>query len=123
MKANLSFRFKNFLPKQNSKMPSKKYLTEKKNSPQERQSLKLKKQLVKRKLMRVKLNMNQAKKKPKKSSQRAKKKSKMQKIKSQIFLNTNGTYITEMITRAIQDLEKMPKELILLPLYSLYSSL
>lgn len=35
----------------------------------------------------------------------------------------NGTYITEMITRAIQDLEKMPKELILLPLYSLYSSL
>ena len=67
--------------------------------------------------------MNQAKKKLMKSLLRAKKKSKMQRIKSQIFLNTNGMYITEMITRATQDLEKMPKELILLPLYSLYSSL
>ena len=40
VKASLNFRFKNFLPKQNSKMPSKKYLMEKKNSPQEIQPLK-----------------------------------------------------------------------------------
>lgn len=66
--------------------------------------------------------MNQAKRSRRKA-RRGRRKIKDAEDKIADIPKYNGTYITEMITRAIQDLEKMPKELILLPLYSLYSSL